>query len=72
MAVVSPLAKWERSCRKIVGNDNWHAIVFERIRGGVQITGAVCPLITVGPKKGRPNYNAADAKTERVIFLPNA
>lgn len=71
-ARTSPLAKWERTCRKSVKDDNWHAIVFERVKGGVNITGSVCPLYTTGPKRGTPNYNRADAATTRTIFLPNA
>lgn len=48
----------------------WAAYDFEAIHGGVLCTGAVCPLVTRGPNKGRPNYRKADPRTIERVFIP--
>jgi hypothetical protein len=32
-----------------------------------QVTGAVCPLYTRGPKKGKPNYKKLDPATKKTV-----
>lgn len=48
----------------------WHAWLFTAAeQGGLFVTGACCPPITRGPRKGRPNYKKRDRNTERRVYL---
>lgn len=38
-------------------------------QGGLFVTGAVCPLVTRGPRKGKPVYRLADRATQATIYL---
>lgn len=50
--------------------DNWFPWLFERGIGGTICTGAVCPLITRGKNKGRPNFRKKKTNTEIKVFAP--
>lgn len=56
--------------------DNWIAYRFECCPSGgprvlyYQITGAVCPLVTRGKRKGKPNYDEMDRATRRTLAIP--
>lgn len=61
----------EERAAEIAGVPDWHAWLFERIEGGVLCTGAVCPLITRGKRKGEPNFKKADKSTKKTVFVPS-
>lgn len=49
---------------------NWHAWLYTAAdQGGLLVTGAVCPPITRGKRKGKPNYRKADKTTQQIIYL---
>lgn len=48
----------------------WHGWIFRVAeQGGLFVTGAVCPPITRGPRKGEPNVRKHDKNTKMVIYL---
>lgn len=50
--------------------DEWYGWIFKAVPGkGLFVTGAECPLITRGPRKGQPNLRMADQSTRRRVFL---
>jgi hypothetical protein len=50
--------------------DKWFGWIFSVAdQGGIFITGAVCPPITRGPRKGEPNYRKHDRTTKRTVYL---
>lgn len=51
------------------GTKDWYPWLFQRIEGGILCTGAVCPLVTRGKRKGEPNYRKADMATKRTVFI---
>jgi len=60
----------EDAARKLSGKENWHPWLFESTVNGVICTGAVCPLITRGPRKGEPNFRKADKSTQSMVHVP--
>lgn len=60
----------EQYCQRITGNEDFYPWNFRAIAGGIIMKGAVCPLYTRGPKKGRPNYRKHDRATVQEIFKP--
>lgn len=60
----------DKRAKDIAGVENWHPWLFECIKGGVLVTGAVCPLVTRGPRKGEPNYRKYDRTTKMTVFVP--
>lgn len=52
------------------GIEGWHAWLFTHAeQGGLFVTGAVCPLITRGERKGKPNYRKKDTTTKQMVYL---
>lgn len=62
----------ERLAIKKSGVENWYPWLFERATDGVICTGAVCPLITRGVNKGRPNFRKRDMLTISKVFVSDA
>lgn len=60
----------EEEAQAIAGIEGWYPWHFERIANGILCTGAVCPLITRGKNKGRPNYRKADQSTKMSVVVP--
>lgn len=60
----------EDRAKAIVGIDGWEPWRFERIENGVLCTGAVCPVITKGKRKGAPNYRKHDKATLKTVMVP--
>lgn len=53
-----------------VGIENWRAWIFTAApQGGVFLTGAVCPSVKRGPRKGEPNCRVADPATKHTVYL---
>lgn len=52
-----------------IGIPDWLPYHYESIDGGFLLTGAVAPVITRGPRKGRRNWKKRDSATERKIVL---
>ncbi len=59
----------EEKAAAIVGLEGWVPFIFERLENGVLVTGAVCPLVTRGPRKGQPNYRKRDPKTLKKVAV---
>lgn len=69
---ISPTWMERMSARaaKKSGMKNWHAWIYSAAaQGGLLVTGAVCPPITRGERKGKPNYRKADRATQQIIYL---
>ncbi|NJN23040.1 MAG: hypothetical protein HC812_20025 [Leptolyngbya sp. RL_3_1] len=53
--------------------DNWNAWRFEvkdsPYGAYLELTGAVCPPLKSGPRKGKPNWRKADKSTQRTVQL---
>ena len=48
----------------------WRTFIYTKAdQGGVYVTGAVCPPILRGPRKGEPNFRKHDKATRRVVYL---
>ena len=47
-------------------NTSWYPWKFERVVGGVLLTGAECPL----KKDGSPNFRKRDKSTQCVVVYP--
>jgi len=60
----------EQAAERIAGVEGWTPWIFEAVVGGIICTGAVCPLITRGKRKGEPNYRKADMTTYRKVIVP--
>ena len=61
-----PVEKWTKYAQEKTGLKDWHPWRFERIRGAILLTGAVCPL----KKDGTPNFRKADNSTKETIAYP--
>lgn len=62
----------EQQAMSLVDIEGWYPWKFEAIHNGVLCTGAVCPIRTRGPYKGRPNYRKADKTTMWTVLVPYA
>lgn len=62
----------EQQAMNIVGIEGWYPWQFTSIHNGVLCTGAICPMRTRGPYKGRPNYRKADKATMLTVLVPYA
>lgn len=60
----------EEEAKRLVALDGWQPWKFQRIENGVLCTGAVCPLITKGKRKGTPNYRKHDKATLKTVLVP--
>lgn len=71
---------WTNEARRVANLPaDWHAWKFAAVGRGVstgkggngklRVTGAVCPLITRGPRKGQPNVRKAGRRTSVIIDL---
>lgn len=55
--------------------DTWRSWLWERVGPPeapypfIRLTGAVVPLLTRGPRKGKPNWRRKDKATERVVTI---
>ena len=62
----------QKEAAKLVGVPGWVPWVFEVIEDGLLCRGAVCPEITRGKNKGRPNYRKADKSTMKTVVIPRS
>ena len=69
-AAVKRLTPLERRAIKLSGVPGWFPWQFEAIANGVLCKGAVCPLITRGPRIGEPNYRRHDPATRSSVVVP--
>jgi hypothetical protein len=67
---MSNFDEYTKYCQKILKNKNWYPWKFEVAVGGIICTGAECPKIVRGSKKGQPNFRERDKSTENRIFIP--
>lgn len=66
---IDPIEIWTAYGQKFLKNKHWYPWHFEAIAGGILMTGAECPLITRGPRKGQPNFSKKDKSTiEKVLY----
>lgn len=64
------MAEIEAACQKAIKNKSWYPWIFESAANGYLVcTGAVCPPITRGKNKGRPNYKRADPATKAIVVI---
>lgn len=47
----------------------WNCVAEEVGENTTQVTGAVAPLFTDGPKAGEHNWRKRDKRTERIIYI---
>ena len=64
------LTELEIKAKEIIGIDGWYPWEFQSISNGILCTGAVCPLITKGKNKGKPNYRKYDKSTLQKVLVP--
>lgn len=60
----------QKEAAKLVDIPGWAVWDFKVIDNGLLCSGAVCPGITRGKNKGRPNYRKADKSTMRTVVIP--
>lgn len=68
----SHLTDLERAAKALVPDPNWYPWIFQAIENGILCTGAVCPPIMRGPRKGQPNYRKAGPRSQVVIVKKKA
>ena len=57
---------YTRYAQKKLKNKNWYPWLFERVVGGVLLTGAECPL----KKDGEPNFRKYNKETKCTVVYP--
>lgn len=66
MTADDPLKTWTEYAQRVLNNPNWYPWKFERVVGGILLTGAVCPL----KKDGTPNTRKPDRSTQCTVIFP--
>lgn len=66
------LTELEKEAIELANTKDWYPWVFESVDNGILCSGAVCPLITRGKNKGRPNYRKADMSTYKTVVILKA
>lgn len=63
----------EKMSQEINGNvEGWYPYLFEAIKDGVMVTGAVFPLVTRGNRINKPNWRKRDMNTKSTVFVPDS
>jgi hypothetical protein len=65
----SGLHPMELAAIKASGVPGWRPWIFEKVKGGIRCTGAVCPPVTRGPRKGEPNFRRPDKATRTKVVV---
>lgn len=58
--------EFTRFAQERLNNPNWYPWKFERVVGGVIMTGATCPL----KKDGSPNFRLKERNTTQAVVYP--
>lgn len=60
------IATWTKYAQDKLNDPDWHPWHFERVLGGILLTGARCPK----KKDGTPNFRKRDKSTEIRVLYP--